>query len=207
VLTPQGSWHDHTNTGDEPVIWMDLLDVPLVRFLGALKFENYAQDQQAIAGSGGLALQLAGPLRRPDAHAPRTGAAYNYKGAAALQLLRELPERESDPYDGVTLEYRDPYDGGPTLPTVQCRLHRLQPGQRLRRHRHTWNAIYHVVSGHGETIAGERSLSWGPHDTFAIPSLHWHEHRALDEEVVLFSATDEPVFRAFALDQMDDGAA
>ena len=33
VLTPIMTWHDHGNAGQEPVIWMDALDSPLVRYL------------------------------------------------------------------------------------------------------------------------------------------------------------------------------
>jgi gentisate 1,2-dioxygenase len=35
IITPSGSWHDHGNLGDQPVIWMDGLDIPLIRQLDA----------------------------------------------------------------------------------------------------------------------------------------------------------------------------
>src|SRR5687767_10942314 len=38
VITPAWTWHDHGNemgAGAEPVIWLDGLDVPLVRFMDA----------------------------------------------------------------------------------------------------------------------------------------------------------------------------
>jgi gentisate 1,2-dioxygenase len=30
ILTPNGTWHDHGNDSDEPVIWIDMLDWPLI---------------------------------------------------------------------------------------------------------------------------------------------------------------------------------
>ena len=33
VVTPSMAWHDHGNTGAQPVIWMDMLDWQVVRFL------------------------------------------------------------------------------------------------------------------------------------------------------------------------------
>ncbi|MBV9378362.1 MAG: cupin domain-containing protein [Alphaproteobacteria bacterium] len=33
ILTPNGTWHDHGNDGDEPVMWVDVLDFPLMEFL------------------------------------------------------------------------------------------------------------------------------------------------------------------------------
>ena len=35
ILTPNGTWHDHGNNADEPVIWIDMLDWPLMEFLDA----------------------------------------------------------------------------------------------------------------------------------------------------------------------------
>src|SRR6186997_1218264 len=35
IVTPAWTWHDHGNVGNEPVVWLDGLDIPLVRFLDA----------------------------------------------------------------------------------------------------------------------------------------------------------------------------
>jgi hypothetical protein len=35
ILTPNGTWHDHGNDSGEPVIWIDMLDWPLMEFLDA----------------------------------------------------------------------------------------------------------------------------------------------------------------------------
>ena len=35
ITTPNWTWHDHHNTSDEPVIWLDGLDVRLVSYLNA----------------------------------------------------------------------------------------------------------------------------------------------------------------------------
>ena len=32
IVTPAWTWHDHGNLGDQPVVWLDGLDIPLVRF-------------------------------------------------------------------------------------------------------------------------------------------------------------------------------
>src|ERR1700674_256832 len=33
ILTPNGTWHDHGNYGCDPVVWIDVLDFPLMEFL------------------------------------------------------------------------------------------------------------------------------------------------------------------------------
>jgi gentisate 1,2-dioxygenase len=35
ILTPTGLWHEHGHDGDKPVIWLDVLDLPLVYYLEA----------------------------------------------------------------------------------------------------------------------------------------------------------------------------
>ena len=45
IITPSWTWHDHGNAdsadGGEPVVWLDGLDIPLLRFLDAGFAENY----------------------------------------------------------------------------------------------------------------------------------------------------------------------
>ena len=41
VITPSWTWHDHGNEGEAPVIWMDVLDWQIVRFLENLTYEPY----------------------------------------------------------------------------------------------------------------------------------------------------------------------
>ena len=48
IITPSWSWHDHGNPGAEPVIWMDGLDIPLVRMLDASFAERYPESTQPV---------------------------------------------------------------------------------------------------------------------------------------------------------------
>ena len=48
ILTPQLSWHDHTNDSGKPIIWLDGLDIPLVQSLQQLLFEPYPENAQLI---------------------------------------------------------------------------------------------------------------------------------------------------------------
>ncbi len=47
ILTPNGTWHDHGNEDKEPVIWIDMLDWPLMEFLDCAWV-----DQEFKPGSG-----------------------------------------------------------------------------------------------------------------------------------------------------------
>jgi gentisate 1,2-dioxygenase len=49
VITPPMAWHDHGNDGDEPVFWLDGLDIPIVQFLDASFAEHHDDDEQPIS--------------------------------------------------------------------------------------------------------------------------------------------------------------
>lgn len=207
ILTPQTCWHDHGNPSAEPMVWLDVLDYPFVRMLNAIFYEAYNDRKQEVVRPDGYVRRTAGAVRPPGLKAPRTGFPYHYKGAETIATLREMSDTEADPFDSVTLDYVNPVDGGPTMPTNQCRLHRLPRGFRGRRHRHTWSSIYHVVDGEGETVVGDKVLRWGPRDTFSVPAWQWHEHRRSKQgDAILFSVSDDPIFRTFALDRMETAA-
>src|SRR5437762_560129 len=41
VLTPSWAWHDHGNEGNDTVVWLDGLDIPLIQSLEAMFFQFY----------------------------------------------------------------------------------------------------------------------------------------------------------------------
>src|SRR5205823_6569870 len=44
ILTPGWTWHGHINQTDEPMLWMDSLDVPLVGALRQGLYEDYPDE-------------------------------------------------------------------------------------------------------------------------------------------------------------------
>ena len=50
VLTPAWTFHDHTNDGDEPMIWFDGLDLPIIAALDGSFFENHPDLNQPVRG-------------------------------------------------------------------------------------------------------------------------------------------------------------
>jgi len=171
ILTPAGSWHDHANPSDEPVIWLDGLDGPLIQALNLAFFEDHAQPEQAIERVAGPPLRVPWTLAR-------------------AQLAAVAPGNESPDF-GACYDY-------PSLPTLASRL--LRPGRRQREHRRSCAAQYHVVEGHGRTRVDDEVFDWGPGDTFVVPSWRWCRHEGgADADAVLFSMDDAPALRALGL--------
>ena len=140
LIQPNWVWHDHVNTSNEPIIWIDALDAGLVNYLDAHIFrEEWAEGkQQPLTRGQGAARRLYGPARQPKVdYQGAAGVTYHYKWREALDALKELAEQGlQDPYDGLYIEYKNPIDGGHTFLTMTCYLQMLQPGQETRFHRH-----------------------------------------------------------------------
>jgi gentisate 1,2-dioxygenase len=59
ILTPTGLWHEHGHDGSEPVVWLDVLDLPLVYYMEASYHVNGERQTVRPGGAdracGGLA--------------------------------------------------------------------------------------------------------------------------------------------------------
>lgn len=201
VITRSWSWHDHGNEGNDPAVWLDGLDVPLVGFLNATFFQDYGE--------------AAHPLTRPDSYSqarygsgilpidhgatPASTPLLNYPYAKTREALDALARAgESDPCHGVKSRYVNPLTGDYAVPTMGAFAQLLPTGFRGLPHRSTDSAIYHVIDGSGRTTVGGQLLEWRDHDVFVVPSWTWHHHEA-EVESVLFSYSDRPVQQKLGL--------
>src|SRR5215470_4724086 len=60
VLTPNWTPHDHGNTSDKPMIWLDVLDVPLVNFFEIMFAEHLDREVQPVRRQDGDSLAFYG---------------------------------------------------------------------------------------------------------------------------------------------------
>jgi gentisate 1,2-dioxygenase len=70
LITPQWAWHDHTNEGAEPVVWLDGLDTPLIGFLDTVFREHHAEPTHPIDRPRGDAFARFGEGMAPVDHSP-----------------------------------------------------------------------------------------------------------------------------------------
>lgn len=204
ILTPSWAWHDHGNETDQPVVWMDGLDVPLVQSLNAMFFQFYDQPQVPLTKPNNSSVRLHGhvslnPTWVRDKRQASPLLLYSWE--KTWQSLEGLRDIEGDQHDGIALEYVHPQTGGSLLPTMGCWIQMLRPGERLKAHRHTGSVVYYVVGGTGETIIDGCRFGWAKGDIITLPSWALHEHANLSarDVAVLFSIQDRPVLEALGL--------
>jgi gentisate 1,2-dioxygenase len=207
VTTPNWAWHDHGNETDQPMMWLDGLDMPFVLALNAMFYEELGDGSaiQPITRELDDSQQRYNRGFRP--HNDRFSGNYspilNYRYTDVRETL-DLMARAGDAVseeEGVMLDYVNPLTGGPTLPTIDAHAQLIRPGEHTRAVRDTASRIYHVLEGRGTSIIGGVTLTWEKGDTFCAPTWAWREHEVASGEApgVLFSFDDAPIQKPFAL--------
>ena len=201
IITPPMRWHDHGHEGDTPVVWLDGLDIPLVRALDASWASPMrpARAPTTDVDSSQDEFTAAGVVPRRSRY-PATGfPQVRWPWATVRRALAAMAARA--PADQpVAVRYVNPTTGVPPLPTMGAEVQWLRPGEAGRGERRTASAVFHVIEGRGESRVGDAVLAWERGDTFVAPPWHWVEHRnPAGEPACLFQFTDEPVLRALGL--------
>jgi gentisate 1,2-dioxygenase len=195
VITPSWTWHDHGNNTQEPMVWLDGLDIQIVNLLGASFAEAAAADVQAVTRPEGDSQARYGNNLLPVDWRPavKTSPVFNYPYARTREALEALSRNGNpDPYHGHKLRYVNPASGEPAMPTIGAFIQLLPAGFATQPYRSTDGTVYVAVEGEGETRLGDSVLRWRPRDIFVVPGWMAHTHRA-NGTAVLFSFSDRPV--------------
>ena len=205
IVTPAWAWHEHRNESREPTVWLDVLDVALMRLLGTGFSEHYPEAEFPARVPPGDSRLRYGRNLLPVGFRRGTGASpiFSYPFDYAFESLDHLRRHSDwDSCHGIKLEYIDPTTGGPAIPTLSTFLQLLPKGFATLPYRATAGNVVTVVSGHGRVTIGNESnaatFDYAAKDVWVVPS--WHFVRIVaDDETVLFSASDEAVHRKFGL--------
>jgi gentisate 1,2-dioxygenase len=201
IITPGWTWHDHGNPGGEPVVWLDGLDIPLVRFFDAGFSENYPEESQPVARPEGDALARYGSNLLPIDYEPRDLASpvFAYPYARTRETLEQLRSNGSPhAVHGYKMQFINPATGGYPMPTIGAFVQLLPDGFRGSTYRCTDGMVFHCIEGGGSVTINETRIAFAAQDTFVVPA--WCAHRLeADCDTVLFSFSDRPVQRALGL--------
>ena len=209
LLTPGWHFHGHQNVSDQPMAWLDGLDIPLVATTDQGFFEfgpeeladtstpDRSRGERLWGGPGLIPVSAAG---QPRPASPLMAYRWAHTDAALLAQL----ELESEGHPGVlepghaAVRFANPTTGGDALTTMRTEMHRLRAGTGTSRTRTTASSVWQVFDGRGTvTLDGEdHQLEHG--DVFAVPS--WCELSLhADTELDLFTFSDAPVFEKLSL--------
>ncbi len=212
IITPSWTWHDHGHDvnsegqASEPVVWLDGLDIPMIRFFDAGFAENATDKTQTVSKTEGSSLARYGHNMAPVRGAApfgQTSPIFSYPYERSREALHQL-ERDApiDDWDGVKLRYINPLTGGSPMPTMATFMQRLSPGFVGKPYRQTDGAVFSVVEGAGTAyIHGAQAsvrFDFCARDHFVVPS--WQTLRMESPQgCVLFSFSDRPVHQALGI--------
>ena len=192
VITPPWAWHDHGNESNEPMIWLDGLDIPMASFFDASFAESYDADEYPLKRGMGDSIARYGANMLPVDYQSSGLASpiFNYPYARARDALETMRrEQEWDPCHGLKMRYVNPVDGGFAMPTISAFLQLLPGGFRSEACRSTDATVFVATEGSGRTTVDGRTFDWRPRDIFVAPSWKWIEHEC-GADAVLFSFSD-----------------
>lgn len=215
ILTPNGTWHNHGNDGAEPVIWVDILDLPLTENLNNSWVMDYDYSEDGAEGKVQRKVQSVSLPDDYSAQVYATGGVkpmfinhhrasgigspmYVYRWRDTLDTLERLRQFEPDAADGISIEYINPLTGDAVTPTLSYGVHLFPAGFVPEFQRKTSSTVYCVIEGEGRTeLENGIILTWARNDVFVVPSATWYRHinTAANSDLLLYAVSDEPALR------------
>jgi gentisate 1,2-dioxygenase len=209
VITPSWCWHDHGNESNQPMVWVDGLDIPIIDLFNAGFYEGYPEDRFPITQPDGDSYARYGEGLVPldFQRASKSSPILNYSYDRTREALTAMARCGAwDPCHGLKLRYVDPTTGDFAIPTLGTFIQLLPKGFNGTPYRSTDGTVFVAAEGSGKTVIAGEVFSWKEHDVFVVPSWQWYYHLA-DEESVLFSYSDRPIHEKLGLFREQRGKA
>ncbi|WP_338603047.1 hypothetical protein V6M85_03525 [Sulfolobus tengchongensis] len=204
----QSNWtlHEHHNDGKTDLIWFSGLDSPFLLYLGAIFYQK-SEEKFQTSEKGDVILDSLGYSLKPlNINYQSYNPLIKYSYSRTKKALTELDEHNKvDENEGIIVEYLNPVNGGPALPTISIKMRLIRPKTELKPLRSTENEVFIPVEGTVtfdiiESSIGSLRLDLKTRDPIVIPS--WTKYRIInndDKPAIVFSYSDKPIFDAFGL--------
>ncbi|NMG74160.1 cupin domain-containing protein [Aromatoleum diolicum] len=197
ILTPTGLWHEHGHDGTEPVIWLDVLDLPLV---------YYTETSYAVEGkvqevtTTRMERQYArGGLVPSPVFARQSARSYpmlRYPWAEARVALLNLAKTQPG-IDAVQVAYVNPETGADCQNILGYSALMLRPGETLRLPARSPATVFHLIEGATTVDIGDNAFTLAPADTCCAPGYTpvMLANRSGSEPAFLFVADETPLHK------------
>ena len=200
ILTPTGLWHEHGHDGSEPVVWLDVLDLPLVHYLetsyhvnGGRQTVNPQRGERAYARGGVV----------PSPVFQRSSKAYpmlRYPWADARAALESLAADQPD-LGAVQVTYTNPETGAHCENILGFYALMLRPGQTLPLPARSPATVLHQIEGSTEVQVEAQTFTLSEADTCCSPGYTpiTLKNTSPDRPAFLFMADETPLHQKLGL--------
>lgn len=202
LLTPGWNFHGHHNDTDQPMAWIDGLDIPFSQQMDVGFFEfgsdrvtdyatpNFSRGERLWANPGlrplsGLENTVASPL-----------GAYRWEHTDRALTEQLLLEDEGQPatvaLGHAAIRFVNPTTGGDVMPTIRCEFHRLRAGTETETRQEVGSTVFQVFNGDGSVVIDGKTTKLAKGDMFVVPSwIPWSLQA--ESQFDLFRFSDAPI--------------
>ncbi len=221
ILTPTGLWHEHGHEGTTPVVWLDVLDLPLMYYLEVSYHvdgtrqpaKNAPRPASPSAPRGGSsspaepdlldggtaerAYAMGGVLPAPMFE--RSAKPYpmlRYPWVDVRRALESLAQAQPDT-ECVQVRYVNPETGADCQNVLGYSALMLRPGQALRLPARSPAAVFHLIEGAADVQVGTQGFSLAEADTCCAPGFTpaLLTNRSARAPAFVFIADETPLHR------------
>lgn len=206
ILTPTGLWHEHEHAGDAPVVWLDVLDLPVIHYAEASYLIEEGPRQAVKPDHGERAYARGGVVptsmfeRGHKAH-PVLRYPWAEVRAALLELAADQPTLEA-----VQVTYINPETSLDAQNNLGFYALMLRPSQALRLPVRSPSCVFHVIEGGVEATIGDNAFTVSKADTCCAPGYtavtlrNHHDKRP----AFVFLADESPLHRKLGVYERRD---
>ena len=196
ILTPTGQWHEHEHGGSDPVVWLDVLDLPLIYYTetsyaveGARQSVGQGRGDQVYARGGLVPTPV---FERGVSPYPMLRYPWREARAALIDLAATQPT-----LDTVQVTYVNPENGRDVQNNLGFYALMLRPGQRLRLPARSPSQVFHLIEGQASVEAMDQSFSMVEADTCCAPGYEPVTliNRSAHSPAFFFMADESPLHR------------
>ena len=210
LLTPGWNFHGHHNELDQPMAWIDGLDIPF-SFQNDVGFFEFGSDRVTDYATPNFSRGerlWCHPGLRPLSQLENTVSspigAYRWEFTDAALTQQLLLEEEGYPatveQGHAAVRYVNPTTGGDVMPTIRAEFHRLRAGTETPMRREVGSTVFQVFEGRGAVVMGGQTHRVEKGDIFVIPSwIPWSLQAETGFDLFRFS--DAPIMERLHFDR------
>ena len=207
ILTPTGLWHEHGHDGNKPVIWLDVLDLPLVYYLEASYHLNGGR-QETIPGHSDRAYARGALMPTPMfSRSLKRYPMLRYPWADAKSALDELAaDRPS--LDAIQVTYANPETGLDAQNILGYYAMMLRPGQTLSIPPRSPAMVFHLIEGAVDVHVEAAKFALAEADTCCAPGFSSVTliNRDTTNPSYLFIVDESPLHRKLGVYEQRDAS-
>ena len=168
ILTPTGLWHEHGHDGKDPVVWLDVLDLPIVYYTET-SYAVEGKRQEVKAGRGDQAYVRGGVVPTPVFdRAEKSYPMIRYPWAEVRASLVALGA-DQPALEAVQVTYVNPENGRDAQNNLGFYALMLRPGQTLRLPVRSPAVVFHQIEGDTEIKIADSAFTLHEADTACAP--------------------------------------